>query len=126
MWRREDVIVGLPGYTKEPSRWEMSLGVARKKVSSEYEMNDLEAGGLERVQTECSQSRTVEGNTTFGREGTSDGGETRPHTVTTDEPTPPYLPPPERAVVRNSARNREYPDQVYISALGPGGRRVQF
>jgi hypothetical protein len=114
VWRSE-VIVGLPGYTKEPRQGELSLG-AGKKFSSEYELNAMETGNLERVET---------GELQVAQGGTSNMGESTQETTPSD-PSPPYLPPPERAVLSRSRQNQSYPEEMYITALGPGGRRVRF
>jgi len=111
VWRSE-VIVGLPGYTKEPRQGELTLG-GGKKLSNEYELSAMESGNLERVETGESH--------VMGR--TSNVGESSLETIPTD-PSPPYLPPPERVAVRESSRL--YPEEVYIAAMGPGGRRFQF
>ena len=117
VWRSE-VIVGLPGYTKEPRQGELTLG-GGKKFSNEYELSAMESGNLERVDT-------GESHVAMGR--TSNVGESSQETMPTD-PSPPYLPPPslERVAVRESRRpSRLYPEEVYITAMGPGGRRFQF
>ena len=106
VWRPE-VIIGLPGYTKEPTHGELTL-VGGKKISNEYELHAIERSNLERVQTWSSQVRTVEeGNIAeAGSAEDSDdtGSETRPpatQRMPPAESSPPYLPRPDRAVVRN-------------------------
>jgi hypothetical protein len=107
VWRPE-VIVGLPGYTKEPSRGELTL-VGGKKISNEYELHAIERSNLERVQTWSSQVRTVEEGNIAEACSVEDGGdtagsETRPpamQRIPPAESSPPYLPSPDRAVVRN-------------------------
>lgn len=121
----------MPGYTKEPSQGELTL-VGGKKLDgsgeNEYEMNVLESGNLERIQTGCSHSRSNPAEGVYGLPSVEDGGQMDGGEETMSaEQSPPYLPPPERARVRSSPeRSRGYPDEVYITALGPGGRRVQF
>jgi hypothetical protein len=115
VWRPE-VIIGLPGYTKEPSHGELTL-VGGKKNSNEYELHAIERSNLERLQTWSSQVRTVgEGN--IAEDGSAEaagdtaGSETRPpatQRIPPAEYSPPYLPRPDQAVVRNAEQQCTLP-----------------
>ena len=80
VWRAEPHQAGLPNYTLEPTRGELSLGIGRKRSSEEYEL-------VETV-TNTSQPTRETGTT-----------ETEPSPAPRRDPLPPYIPPPAQAVV---------------------------
>jgi len=91
VWRAEQPVAGLPGYTTEPTPGELSLS-RRKESTEEYELPELHR---ERTSEEA---RVAPDSTTDSATAPDNNPTPKP------EALPPYIPPPAPAVVTDGTR----------------------